>query len=58
MKMKTFSQKKNIAQMKKENIQDGDYVYAPSDIRGIYFVRFKPKNKEERRSNSGYGRKL
>ena len=39
VRMKTFSQRKNIAQMKRESIQDGDYVYAPNDLRGVYFVR-------------------
>lgn len=32
-----LSIRQNIQNMKKENIKDGDYVYAP-ELKGVYFV--------------------
>lgn len=32
------SHRKNFEMHKKEGIKDGDYVYAPNDLRGVFYV--------------------
>lgn len=32
------SHRKNYQNMVKENIKDGDFIYAPNDLKGVYYV--------------------
>ena len=38
------SRKKNKQQFNHEGIKDGDYVYGPEEIQGVYYVRYTFNN--------------